>query len=83
MSDWKTVLSRVPQGSVLEPLLFVIYIIKSKINVTKLFADDTKIIATIKNDLDLKILQDDIDQLVEWDNQWQRASMENSNLLFE
>ena len=46
MSEWRSVLSRVPQGSVLDPLLFVLYIddidnsVSSKI---LKFADDTKI----------------------------------------
>ena len=46
VSEWRSVLSRVPQGSVLDPLLFVLYIddidnsVSSKI---LKFADDTKI----------------------------------------
>ena len=36
----------------------------------KLFADDTKIIATIKNGLDIAQLQSDIDLLATWANTW-------------
>ena len=42
-------------------------------NITKLLADDTKIIETIKNNLDLEIFQYDSVQLVEWANQWQMS----------
>ena len=44
VSNWKSVLSRLPQRSVLGPLLFLIYINDDNItsNVLK-FADDTKL----------------------------------------
>ena len=72
-STWRSVASGVPQGSVLGPLLFVIFIndmpelVKHTI---KLFADDSKLVASIRNKQDIEILQSDIDALVEWSNDW-------------
>lgn len=72
-SRWEPVLSGIPQGSVLGPLLFVIYIndlpedLKSNIY---LFADDTKISKTINCANDQIILQSDIDKLTLWSKKW-------------
>ena len=63
----------VPQGSVLGPILFLIYIndlpdkTRSKV---KLFADDTDIYLAVSNLQDAQILQQDLDRLHEWELQW-------------
>jgi len=68
------VLSGVPQGSVLGPLLFLLYVnelpdwIKSEL---KMFADDTKVWHRIKKDTDSIALQDDLDRLQSWSDTWQ------------
>ena len=73
MSNWLNVLSGIPQGSVLGPLLFVIYVnelpetVKSTVY---LFADDTKIFCSITDHNDPKNLQDDLNILQKWSNTW-------------
>ena len=74
LSEPKNVTSGIPQGSVLGPLLFVIYIndlpdqMKSDMF---LFADDTKIFRRISTKQDEVILQKDINEMVKWADQWQ------------
>ena len=73
-SEWSNVLSGVPQGSVLGPLLFVLFIndLPSVVNsYNKIFADDTKIFAGIKYENDTLSLQDDLYNLHNWSNKWQ------------
>ena len=73
-SDWADVISGIPQGSVLGPILFIIFIndlpkeVKSYI---KIFADDTKLFRAIKNIKDIDGIQQDITKLTEWSIRWQ------------
>ena len=72
-SQWTRVESGVPQGSVLGPILFILYIndlpdaIKSS---CKIFADDTKLIKPVNNEDDAKALQQDLVSLQQWCDTW-------------
>ncbi len=71
--QWKKVTSGVPQGSVIGPLLFVIYIndlMQDLKNSCKLYADDTKVISVINKIEDNRVLQQDLNKLVEWSENW-------------
>ena len=74
VSRWKSVLSGVPQGSVLGPILYLVYLNDLEEGVTgKLltFADDTKLFGETKEIGDKQKIQDDIDKLVKWSEKWQ------------
>ena len=69
------VVSGVPQGSILGPLLFTLYIndLPQSLSVARpyLFADDTKCMHTIKDQNDPTSLQNDIDNLINYSESWQ------------
>ena len=71
-------MSGVPQGSVLGPLLFLIYIndLDDSIisNVLK-FADDTTFFRKVNTDGDKQHLQNDLDRLVKWSEKWQMSNL--------
>ena len=73
LSESKPVISGIPQGSVLGPLLFVIYINDLPDVVSSsvlLFADDTKIFRQVVSKEDALELQKDIDALAKWSEDW-------------
>ena len=73
-SRWHSVMSGVPQGSVLGPLLFIIYVNDLDSAVTSSiskFADDTKVYRDVSQDSDSLALQSDLEKLVLWANEWQ------------
>ena len=66
-SAWSTITNRIPQSSVLGPILFTIYIndLPDVIeNMLKLFADKTKVYAAVNNTDERDSLQSDIDRLM-------------------
>jgi len=72
-SRWSDVLSGVPQGSVLGPILFIIYIndIDLGINGRILkFADDTKLFYHVGNTEDILRLRNDLHRLCQWSADW-------------
>ncbi len=73
-SSTQPVTSGVPQGSVLGPLLFTIFIndLPDKINSdVKMYADDTKVFRRVSCDEDQQQLQTDLDNLNDWASKWQ------------
>ena len=77
-SEIEQVISGVPQGSVIGPLLFLVMLkdIDSDIEFSRVtsFADDTRVMAGIRNATDVALLQADLNTIYQW--------AENNNAVF-
>ena len=73
-TSWRPILAGVPQGSILGPLLFLIYINnlpnKLKFN-AKLFAEDTSLFTIVKDEnKSANVLDNDLSLILEWAFNW-------------
>ena len=68
-SEWANITNGIPQGSVLGPIPFVLYINDLPENIVSnvyMFADDTKVFKTMTSPNDQHTLQNDLDCLTSW-----------------
>ena len=76
-SNWQPILARVPQRSILGPLLFLIYIndlpdgLKSNV---KLFADNTSLFSVVENkEESASDLTNELDVISKWTYNWKMS----------
>ena len=74
---WTNVEAGVPQGSILGPLLFLIYINdlpENLISNPKLFADDASLFSVISNkQLSVQNVNEDLNKINQWAFQWKMS----------
>ena len=82
-SNWSPILAGVPQGSILRPLLFLVYINDLPNNLeslAKLFADHTSLFSTVYNSLlSAEIMNKDLTKISKWANQWKMSFTHDIN----
>lgn len=72
-SGWTPVMSGTPEGGILSPLLFCLYVndlpsvIKSE---SLMYADDLKLFRSVRSPADSVLLQHDVDRIAEWAETW-------------
>ena len=76
-SDWARILAGVPQGSILGPLFFLIYINdlpEDIISMIKIFADDSSLFSLILDQIRCsQELNNDMQKVAEWAHQWKMS----------
>ena len=75
-SSWLEVTSGVPQGSVLAPIMFIIYINDMTEGVTSymnMFADDAKLLRKVADEDDCVALNQDLEKISEWSKKWEMS----------
>ena len=73
-SDWKIIEAGVPQGSVLDPYLFLVYINDLPDNILvnmKLFADDSSLFNRVSDvNITHNLFENDLTTIQNWAHQW-------------
>ena len=76
-SNWKNIHACVPQGSILGPLLFLVYINDLAENLSsnpKLFADDTSLFSVVRDlNTSANEINDDLKKIEAWAHQWKMS----------
>ena len=76
-SNWAKISAGVPQGSILGPLLFLVYISDISLNLkssVKLFADDTSLFSVVVDpNISATTLNNDLVKIQNWAHQWKMS----------
>ena len=77
LSKWSSIKAEVPQGSILGPLFFLVYIHdlpNGLLSNPKLFTDDTSIFSVVKDHLNFSNkLNEDLSKISQWAYQWKMS----------